>query len=77
MTQKMAKVTSPAAFQYLKGWENGKPTIDKLTPVQKIQKTNPPKQVKVDDVAIDSTAGEKYYWMVGTQYYIKKIDVTF
>ena len=74
MTQKTAKVTSPAAFQYLKGWENGKPTIDKLTPVQKKKAGD---KVKVDDGAIASTAGEEYYWMVGTQYYIKKIDVAF
>ena len=74
MATKKATVLKRTAFQKLIGWSGGKPAITKVEPpVTK----EPGVTFDVDDGIITSSAvpPKQYYWVFGTEFYVKKNDV--
>jgi hypothetical protein len=72
MSKKNAKVKGSAALQELLGWSAGKPAIDKITPPDKRKAGD---LLEVDANVVTSSAGQQFYWIVGTTHFIKKDDV--
>ena len=81
MANKNVKINKKTAYQGLVGWSGGKPAITKANPevIKDPAKLKPKDlEITVDDGVITSSAvpPQQYYWIVGTQYYVKKDDVT-
>jgi hypothetical protein len=74
MATKKATVNKHTAFQKLIGWSGGKPAITKVEPpvTREAGAT-----FNVDDGVISSSAvpTKQYYWVMNTEYYVKKDDV--
>jgi hypothetical protein len=74
MATKKATVLNRTAFQKLVGWSGGKPAITKIEPPVNRE---PGATFDVDDGVITSSAVQpkQYYWVMGTEFYVKKDDV--
>jgi hypothetical protein len=74
MATKKATVLNRTAFQKLVGWSGGKPAITKIEPPVN---RDPGATFDVDDGVITSSAvpPKQYYWVMGTEFYVKKDDV--
>ena len=79
MAKKTATVKkgANAAYQELVGWSKGKPEINKVADAKtnKAHKKKAGAKIKVDDGLITSSADQKVYWVWGTKYFVKKIDL--